>query len=148
MAATLGGALVLIAVVWNVAALRYNVYTHYHGYGDGTTSELLRIAQTLPHDWRIVYVQTNDTLMSSVDQVFAQYGMGDRITYLRPYNATVTERLAALVPPFVVSYDLRRPAERQAIEEQLTQRFPGVPWRDSDAGRPWNLRYFSVLGDY
>ena len=55
----------------------------YHGFGDGTTSELLRIAETLPEECQIVYIQRWDALNGWVDTVLDEYGMIDRFTYLR-----------------------------------------------------------------
>ena len=131
--------------MWNIAALHHNVYRAFHGYGDGTNTELVRLAQQLPADCRIVYIQRTDTYMvGSAPSVLAQYGMDDRLTYLRSPSTASKDLLSALAPPFVVAYDLTDPEEKHALELALIERFPKIAWRDSDPGRSWSMRYFYV----
>jgi hypothetical protein len=67
-------AVTIAAVVWGVVALQRNLRLHYHGYGDGTTAELVRLALQQPDETQFVYVQRIDTSMWSVDDIFAEYG--------------------------------------------------------------------------
>jgi len=82
----LGGSLIIAAVVWNVAALQRSIYHTNRGYGDGTTSELIRLVQQLPATYHVLYIQRDDTYMGSVDYVLAEYDMDRRSTYLRPFD--------------------------------------------------------------
>ncbi len=135
---------VVCAIVWNVAATTYNVRIINHGYGDGTTSELIRIVQGFPTSCRIIYVQRRETFMDSVDFVLASYGMGDRLSYLRPFDQRAIDALEHVTAPAIVVYDVREDDKRARLEGILTARFPALVWRDSDPGQPWNLRYLYV----
>jgi len=147
VATAVGGVIVACAALWNVAATRYNVRVLNHGYGDGTTSELIRIVESVPPNCRVIYIQRGLTFMDSVDFVLAGYGVGGRFTYLRPFDQRAIAALEHVMPPAVVAYDVREPDERARIEGILTNRFPGHEWRDSDANQPWSLRYFYLPED-
>jgi hypothetical protein len=136
--------LVAAAAVSSTAALHANVYHRNHGYGDGTTSELLRLMEELPGNYRIVFIQTQQTFMEAVDQVFESYNAEKRLTYLKPFNPDVKKLLAKLTPPFLVTYDLRKHEEIEVIEQTLQERFPDVHWQETAPKQPWNLRYFYV----
>jgi len=138
------GGLVLLSAGWNIGAQHVTVTQRYHGAGNGTTSELLRLAQQLPATMRVVYVQRGDTDMVAVDSVLDEYGMQPRFTYLRPFSERVLEALSTLQPPFAVFYYLGDRAEIAVVRELLSQRFPSIPWVDSDPGTPWNLPHFVV----
>ncbi len=140
----LGAAVLAAAVVWNVAMLNYNVYGRFYGYGDGTTTELLRIVEQLPDSCRIVYIQAGDSFMIGADNFIDAYGMRNRSKYICPYTDEVPHLLAHLRPPFVVLYQLSSPPQKRAVERVLTLRFPGRYWRTSSPGEPWSLRYFYV----
>lgn len=131
------------AVVWGVVALQYSVRYRYHGYGDGTTAELVRLALQQPDDMAFVYVQRVDTSMWSVDEVLAQYGK-DRVQYLRGFDDSARAAFDALQPPFMAVLGLGDETERLAAEEIMMRRFPGATWQDSDPSEHWNLRYFVV----
>jgi 4-amino-4-deoxy-L-arabinose transferase-like glycosyltransferase len=141
---TTGIVLIGVALTWNVGQLHYNIYHRFHGYGTGTTPELVRIAQKLPSDTRIVYVQRDDSEGLLVDLVLDEYEMNDRFTYLQPSSGRVQRTLEALKAPVVVFYDLKNPREIQVVEASLRAHFPTVRWQDTDAGKPWSLRYFYV----
>lgn len=140
----IGIGLVVAAVASSTAALHHNVYSRNHGYGDGTTSELIRLTQRLPGSYQVVYIQTQATYMEAIDQVFPAYDTAKRLTYLKPYGAGVNAVLETLTPPFLVVYDLRTREEIDAIEQTLQARFPEKHWQDSAHGETWNLRYFYV----
>jgi 4-amino-4-deoxy-L-arabinose transferase-like glycosyltransferase len=142
----LGGGLVVVAVVWNLAALQRSMYRAHHGYGDGTTGELIRIGLQLPADCWIVYIQNDENDMYSVDQILDEYRLGERSTYIRPFGPRVEDRLARQTPAFAVIYYLRREHEKRAVEAAVARRFPAAGWVDSAPGKPWNLRVTLVLG--
>jgi hypothetical protein len=135
-------AFVLASVIWNLSAVYHNVYQSYYGYRDGTTSELLRIVQTLPEDTTIVFVERRDTEMGSVDTVLSEYGMGARITYFQPYREAALTRLREIQPPFIAAYHLADPAEIESVREVLSMRFPEIQWRISSPGKKWSIPYF------
>jgi 4-amino-4-deoxy-L-arabinose transferase-like glycosyltransferase len=141
----LGIGLVVAAVVWNLAALHRSMYREHHGYGDGTTGELIKIALQLPTDCWVVYIQNGENDMYSVDQILDEYRLGERSTYIRPFGPRVEDTLASQTPPFAVIYDLRREEERRAVEAALARRFPSAGWVDSAPGEPWNLRASSIF---
>lgn len=132
------------AVIWGIVALQHNVRARYHGYGDGTTAELVRIALDRPSDTRIIYVQRVDTSMWSVDEIFAEYGMKERLTYLKGFDDRARQALAAVEPPFLAVLFLGNEEERLAAEEIVAQRFPQGRWEGSDPEQMWNLRYFEM----
>lgn len=139
-----GVACAAAAVIWNIAMVHTIFYTRHHGFGDGTTSELIRLSLDLPSDYTIVFIQRGDNSMYDVDMILAEYGLA-RSVCIRPFNSgRVESRLATLTPPFAIFYDLTNPAEAQAVEALLARRFPESQWRDSDRGRRWNLRYVRV----
>jgi 4-amino-4-deoxy-L-arabinose transferase-like glycosyltransferase len=140
-----GSGLVIAAVVWNLAALHRSMYREHHGYGDGTTAELIRIALQLPPDCWIVYVQNNENCMYNVDQILDEYRLGERSTYIRPFSPRVEQAIGRQAPPFVVIYALDGEEERRAVEAALARRFPSAGWLDSAPGKPWNLRVSSVV---
>lgn len=139
-----GVGLVAAAVIWNIAALQRSMYQRHHGYGDGTTSELIRITRQLRDDCRIIYIQNDQNEMYSVDMILDEYGLGPRITYIRPFGPSVARVLADVQPPFMVVYDLRRAEEKGAVERALLVRFAAARWSDSAPGKTWNLRYTTV----
>ncbi|HXQ24367.1 MAG TPA: glycosyltransferase family 39 protein [Candidatus Acidoferrales bacterium] len=141
-----GIGLVAAAVASSTAALYNNVYHRNHGCGDGTTSELIRLTQQRPGTYHIVYIQTQDTDMGATDQLFPAYDTEKRLTYLKPYGPGVKAVLEMLTPPFLVTYDLRKREEIDAVEQTLQARFPRVRWQNSASGETWNLRYFAVQG--
>lgn len=132
---------VAAAVAWGILSLQYNVRYRYHGYGDGTTAELVRLATQQPGDMRLVYVQREDTGMWSVDGVLDQYGMRERLSYFQGFTPQARQALETIEPPALVVLGLGSEVDTRAAEEILTRRFPQVLWRSSDAERSWNLRY-------
>jgi hypothetical protein len=142
LAAALGGVLTTLAVVLAIASLQYNVRYRYHGYGDGTTAELVRLAQSLPEDLHVVYVQRPDTSMWSVDGIFDSFGMRERLSYFQGLSDKAIQALESRPPPFVVVLSLAEAQEIGTVEEILRRRFPHGQWQSSDAGEAWSLRYF------
>ncbi|MBI4515127.1 MAG: glycosyltransferase family 39 protein [Deltaproteobacteria bacterium] len=137
-----GAALVAVAAAWNIGALQYSIRYHYHGYGAGTTSELIRLVQQVPAGVKIVFVQRTDTDNEGVDEIFDEYGMRERLAYLHGVTPRVRATLASVRAPVLISYELHEPAQAQAVEAALNERFPDARWQDSDPGQRWNLRYF------
>jgi hypothetical protein len=82
--------------------------------------------------------------MWSVDDIFAEYGMKERLQYKQGFDDAARQALETVQPPFLVALCLGKEDERIAAEELMTRRFPGVPWKDSDPGQVWNLRYLEV----
>jgi hypothetical protein len=144
MAKGLGGSLLLIAIAWNIAALNYNVYVRYHGWADGSTAELIRVAQTLPPDCQIVVLHHTEGHMINVDNWLAAYGMAGRSTCLDASTPEAQQLLTTLQAPFLLTYRIDAESERRALEEALNARFPAATWRDSDVGQMWNFRYLYV----
>jgi hypothetical protein len=144
LAAAFGGILTTLAVVSAIASLQYNVRYRYHGYGDGTTAELVRLAQSLPEDLHIIYLQRRDTSMWSVDGIFDSFGMRERLSYFQGFSDEATRALDTRPPPFVVVLSLAEEKEIRTVEEILKRRFPDGQWQSSDAGETWSLRYFAA----
>jgi len=140
----LAGGLTVAAMVWAIGAVQYNIRHRYHGYGDGTTAELVRLALDQPADTQFVYVQRVDTSMWSVDDIFGEYGMKERLQYKQGFDDSARRALESVQPPFMVALALGKEDERVAAEGLMTRRFPGEQWNDSDPGKVWNLRYLEV----
>jgi 4-amino-4-deoxy-L-arabinose transferase-like glycosyltransferase len=136
--------LVTAAAAWNVTALHRSVYHLHRGFGDGTTSELIRLAQRTPPEQTIFYVQPAGTFMRSVPDIFEQYGLRERLHHLWGFTPAVLTILSQAQTPFFAAHQLREEEPRQAVESLLRERFPGMEWRDSAPGKPWNLRFFQV----
>ncbi len=144
LAALAAAALVGSAAWWNASAIHDRVYVQHHGYGDGTTSELIRFAQRLPAQWRVVYVQRSDTFMMDADTIMGQFHFGGRFTYARPFGPRAELALAQATPPTVVLYELINASDIALFESLVAARFPGVSWRETAPGKPWSLRYAMV----
>lgn len=141
-----GGLLVLASMAWNIATVEYNMRYRFHGYGTGTTSELIRMVQQLPTPCRIIFVQRTDSEFTSVSGVMEEYGIDTRFDYCRGIDAKTMEVLQTAQPPFALFCDLTDTEQITAVEGVMAQRFAAGVWRASDPGQPWNLRYFDVSG--
>jgi len=133
--------LVAFAALWGVLELQYNVRYRYHGCGDGTTTEAVRIASTMPPNAKIVYLQRSGSTMLMVDSVFDQYGMAERLIYGQGFDDEAKRALEEIEPPYIVINALEDGEGRKAIEAIVERRFPGRGWEESAPGQPWNLRY-------
>jgi len=138
--------LVSVSVIWNIATLEYNIRYQHHGYGNGTTSELIRMAQQFPKECRIIFMQVSDEQDGLVEGVMAEYGFDDRFIYRRAVDAPAIAALQDAPLPLVVFANITNPEQMASLERVIEQRFPAGAWRDSDPGKPWNLRYFDVSG--
>jgi 4-amino-4-deoxy-L-arabinose transferase-like glycosyltransferase len=141
---TVGLLLVAATAAWNVTTLNRSVYERHHGFGDGTTSELIRLAQETPEEQVIYYVQPSHTFMRSVPDIMEQYGLRQRLHHLWGFTPAALTTLSQATPPFFAAHHLRAPEPQQAVERALLERFPNIEWRDSAPGKPWNLRFFQV----
>jgi len=140
----LGISLVTASAVWSITQLHVAVHHTFHGYGDGTTSEILRIARTLPADTHLVYVQQEPTGMPCVDMILEEYGLQERFTYLhsaKPDESGIVEALSQLSPPFIVFTNLVRPEELATVEHTIAAHFPDARWYDSAPQQPSSVRY-------
>lgn len=146
-AAIVASLLVATSALWGFGLLRYGIYVRDHGYGEGTTSELVRVMRALPPDWRVIYVQRIPTYMASVDASLAMYDLHERFTYLRQS----TEILRHLPKPgetsFLLVDDLPPVPARDDLERAMSERFPGRDWRETAPGRRWNLRVLPVAAE-
>jgi len=140
------GGLVAVSMAWNISTLEHSVREEHHGYGNGTTSELLRMAQRLPANARIVLVQTAGGGETLVVQVMDEYGLAERLDYERGADAPTLAALETTAPPFTLFVDLADPHDFEKVEAVMQRRFPAGVWRASAPGQPWNLRYFDVSG--
>jgi 4-amino-4-deoxy-L-arabinose transferase-like glycosyltransferase len=140
------GGLVVVSMVWNIATIEYNVRYQHHGYGVGTTSELLRMTQQLPEQSRIIFVQPSDAQDVLVGPVMEEYGIHERFDYRRGVDTPTVALLRSVTPPFGVFTDIADPQQNATLEAVMAQRFPTGVWRASDPGKPWNLRYFDMSG--
>lgn len=136
--------LVALSVLWGTEILRYSVYVRWHGYGEGTTSELVRLMRALPVDWRIVYVQRVPTYMASTDAVLSQYGWHQRFDYLRISPEILKHMPNDSARNLLIADDLPPGAERDAFEAAMSERFPEREWRETAPGKSWNLRVLAV----
>jgi hypothetical protein len=138
------GGLVTASMIWNIYTVEYNVRYEHHGYGNGTTSELVRMAQQLPTQCRIIFIQVTESQEGLVGEVLDEYGLQSRLIYTRKLDADAIRELHTTPPPFVVFADIADPQRMGQLEAAMAQRFPTGTWRSSDAGRQWNLRYMDV----
>ncbi len=144
MVGVMTGVLLAGAMIWNVVSLRYGIYTLHHGYGDGTTSEILQEIRKLPKEYRVVMVQRQDTYMECVDMVLAIFGYRPRLDYYKPFDERVERRLSEIQPPFALFTDLKDEHQIESLDRLIRDRFPDIVWKDTSAGRRWNLRYCAV----
>lgn len=133
--------LIAFAAFWGVIELQYNVRYRYHGCGDGTTSEAVRLASAMPPDAKIVYLQRRGSTMLMVDSVFDQYGMAERLVYGQGFDDEAKRALEEIEPPYIVIDGLEDEDGRKAVAAIVERRFPGRAWEESAPGQPWNLRY-------
>jgi 4-amino-4-deoxy-L-arabinose transferase-like glycosyltransferase len=138
--------LVVAAAAWNVAALHRNVYVRNYGFGDGTTSELIRLAGTVPAVTTVIYVQEQPNPMDPVDLAVAPYGLRDRFRYLKPVWPEAPHAVASATAPLLVVHGLRGPLRRR-FEATVVAIYPAGRWWDSAAGEEWNLRFLYVAGE-
>jgi hypothetical protein len=131
-------------ISWNLTAQHHSIVKVHHGYGDGTTSELIRETALLPDDTGIFYIQHDQTHMQCVDLVMDAFGYGSRFIWVRPYGNSVLGQLAARKPPFAVFCNLTDTQEIMRIKSVLYRRFPHLRWQFTDPGKPWSLRFFHV----
>ncbi len=136
--------MVIVSALWSVINVQYNVIVRNHGYGEGTTSELVRVCRTLPKDMMIIYIQRADTYMECANLILWEYGVKDRVLYFKPLDQQAIQRLSDVQPPFAVFHDLQNVNEITTVNEVLRKRFFRVEWQDTDAGQPWNIRYTVV----
>jgi hypothetical protein len=122
------------------------VYAHYHGFGDGKMAELIRLAQTLPPDCRIVYFRDSAIQRQDAVDVMTVYDFGDRFTYIDTTSPGESPRLDVLRPPVLISYNLSDPVDVQKLESYMLEQHPSLVWQDSDRGESWSRRYFHVPG--
>jgi len=143
--ATVVGALAVgTSALWGLGILRYNVYVRNHGYGEGTTSEVIRVARAVPPGWRVVFAQRWPSYMQGVDNFAAAYGVGDRVTWVRQSPEVLRHLPGEGERRFVVAQDLPEGDDRRHLEAFLQERFPGGAWVDTAPGRKWNLRLYAV----
>ncbi len=130
----------------NLYRLYSNVYERFYGYGDGTTTEVVRLALALGQPATIVYVQRDPTYMSgTVPDVLKAYAPADDVVYVRPpFTDASLSGLEKVAPPVLFAYDLTKPEERRTIEELVRRRFPQATWHDSAPGRTWNIPHVFV----
>jgi len=138
------GALLVASAAWNMTTLDRSVRELHHGYGDGTTSELLRMVQQLPETASIIFVQRDDVPDGLVELIMDEYGMTGRFSYQRGIGEPTLTVLAAATPPFVLFVDLPNSRDFERVETEMQRRFPAGVWQASDPGQPWSLRYFDV----
>lgn len=141
---TVAALTVAAAAAMGTADVRYQTRVRYHGYGDGTTSELIRVVPTLPREAAVVYVQRLDTFMADVNLIAAEYGWGNRLTYMRPFDSRVEALLADAKTPLAIFLQLQDPQEKWVAEALVAHRFPGIAWADTDPGERWSLRWVFV----
>jgi hypothetical protein len=138
--------LVFSSIAWNVISQYDHIRHHSHGYGDGTTSELIRIARTLPVNCAMIYVQHKDTYMECSDMVMDEFGMGSRIQYIKPLDERFDKALQIAAPPLAVFCNLTNEEQFRRVQGSVSERFPEPAWQDSDPGHPWNLKYVYIPG--
>jgi len=138
--------LVGAVVAWNIASLGDDVRNLHHGYGRGTTSELIKMTEHLPARCRIIFIQLTEDQDGLVPLVMDEYGMNERLIYRRDLDPPTIATLRTAPPPFVVFADIADPQSMTKLEATMAERFPAGVWQASDPGQPWNLRYFDVSG--
>ncbi len=136
--------LILASLAWNIGVLNYSIHIRGHGYGDGTTSTLLRLAKKQPADCTIFYVQRTDSYMGCIDLIFDIYEMGDRIIYLRSDRMPILARLKTTEKPILIACDLQKPSEINQLHQIVQKVFPHIRWKSSDPRKPWNIEYAVV----
>ncbi|MBN1550168.1 glycosyltransferase family 39 protein, partial [bacterium] len=135
-----------VSAAWNVYTLNKTIYVDSHGYGDGTTGELIRLIQSFPDNTQVVYIQRSDTYMDSVDLVFDYYTFRHRAKYIRPFTHSVEKDINMLKPPCLVVYELKNARQITELRAYVANRFPGAAWQNSDPGKRWSLPYCFIPG--
>ena len=140
-------------VAGGIRALRQNLAARPHGFGDGTTTELIRLAQACPAGrGQVLFLQRNTTFMDHADLWLEAYGFDGRIRYYggrqswpRPADLSFGLReLRRIEPPFLAVHDALEPAVMAEARSILRERFPRSHWTDSAPGREWSLSFFCV----
>ncbi len=141
---TIGALLIMIPVVLNPAGLWQDMAYRHHGFGDGTTSELVRMSEKLEGEYPIVYIQNARSFMVCVDTVMDAYGMGDRFYYLRSFEIRAWQFLNQVEPPFTVFISQTEFPGETELRPVLKKRFPEGQWQNSAPGKPWNLKVLMI----
>lgn len=143
----LGSLVVAASAAWGVGILRHSVYVRHHGYGEGTTSEVVRVMRAMPEGWQMVFVQAWPTYMQSVDNFGTAYGGPGRLAYLRMSREILGHLPRTGRRGFVLAHDLPEGSDRAEVEGAINERFPGQPWYETAPGEKWNLRILAVGED-
>jgi len=136
--------ILLFTIAWNPVSLYRHVIVGKHGYGEGTSSELIRVTKNLNEKTKLIYIQHGNSYMHCVDLVMESYDRKRQFLYLRPFNDQVINILRSVEPPFIVFLELKDSAEINSIQELMTKRFPDAEWQDTDPLQTWNLKYFGM----
>lgn len=140
-----GALIVAIAVVWNVVLLQSSVRHRYHGYAEGTGTELIRASRGFPAETNLaIALPPSSSSRDGLREVVEPYGIARRLTIV---ISSQPEMPPDLQLPLVVFHGLPNSDETRAFEQGLQDRYAPSDWSDTDLGRRWNLRFLFVPGE-
>lgn len=143
--------LLAVSVFSSFSIVDRSVYQR-HGYGDGSTGELVRFCQDKPRDTNIVFIQTENTGNGEIDIWMKLSGFTNTYYYLAGTSSVVRkkaldeaiEKIKTLKPPLLVAHRLGVSELTVPLKEALAQKFPDGKWGETSPGENWSIEYFEV----
>lgn len=135
--------LVAIGVGCSASDLFRWVYREQHGFGDGTTGELLRVLRTMPDDLPVLYIQ-GETFMTKTAETVRAYRPGQPVDVVQPFAPDKLPAMGSLTLPHLVVHGLPAGPDRERVERHFLAARSGGAWHDTDPGQGWSLRVLSL----
>ena len=145
---TLFTALTMAAAVLSMTHTQNTITHRYHGFGDGTSSEFIRIAQNLPETCPLIFIRRSGSFMTDLYRIADGYEMKERLTYFEFPSVHAILHLERIQPPCFIAHDLQYPYDIIRVQQTVLKRYPEYPWRFSAPGRSWSLNFVYIPEDY
>jgi 4-amino-4-deoxy-L-arabinose transferase-like glycosyltransferase len=140
-----------VSVFSSFSIIDRSVYQR-HGFGDGTTGELIRFCKNVPKDTDIVFVQPENMGNGEIDIWMKLYGYKNTYCYLVGTSSDIRkralddaiEKIKTLKPPLIVAHRLGVSEFANPLKEVLAQKFPQGKWGYTTPAENWSIDYFEV----